>query len=278
MMGKKRFLRTLLLGSLFALLVLFSTVTAHAAKIESKTMKKGQIYYIMDTDIRGHGITANQFSVTPKTSSSRYDLIFAYSTGGQVSVRMAVNLGSTFTSTATGAYIKSSAGSNTGALMGIHVRAGSVVVKVATQNAANTFTLSLVNVKSSQTPLRTKTVSKGKKIQFQIKQGNTPYLPLIFGGTKGTKIKRPLSSTKYELYIFQAAYLEKRIYLNKKLNSTTQLKYNSTYPYSGKNYLCTLMQVVPSSSSKSSGWMEVTKGKGCFLYPREFLGVVYTMK
>ena len=282
MKTRKSVLRSLAFGLMLTVLVIGSAVTAQAAKTNSKTIKAGQIYYVMDSDISGHAISQNQFAVTPKTSSTRYDLIYAYESndGGQskLQVRMAVGLSSSFKSTAGRAYIKSSPASNTGALLGIRVRSGTVVVQIATQNAANTFTLSLTNRPSNMTPIRARTVAKGKKINFKMAQGNAAYIPLIFGGTSGTKIKRTLSSTKYELYVFKSSYLERKIYQNGSKISTVQIKYNTKYSLSGKSYLCTLIQIRPSATSKSTGWMKNTKGNACFLYPRDFLGVSYTMQ
>lgn len=278
MKTRKSVLRTVAFGLILGALVIGSAVTAQAAKTNSKTIRAGQIFYVMDSDISGHAISQNQFAVTPKTSSTRYDLIYAYGTTGEMQVRMAVGLSSSFKSSPSNAYIKSSPGSNTGALLGIRVRSGTVVVQIATQNAANTFTLSLTNRPSNMTPIRARTVAKGKKINFKMAQGNAAYIPLIFGGTSGTKIKRTLSSTKYELYVFKSSYLERKTYQNGSKISTVQIKYNTKYSLSGKSYLCTLIQIRPSSTSKSTGWMKNTKGNACFLYPRDFLGVSYSMK
>lgn len=258
---------------------LLSVVPASAATLSNKkTINAGQVYYIMDSDISTHKITSNYFVVTPQTTTSSYDIIFATGTASAPVIRSAVGLTGTFTSPKTSAYIKSSLSSNTGALLGIRVRKGTVVVTLYSTSNTGKFGLSLKLRGSNQTPLRARTVAKGKRVNFAMAAGNVDKLPLIFGGTKGSKIKRTLSSNKYELYTFGGKKLTRATYVNKVKTASVTISYNTVYALNGKQYLCSLIQVPVSSKNRVTGWMKNTKGDVVFIYPRDFLSVKYSMK
>ena len=252
-------------------------VSAQAAtKTATLTVKAGNVYYVMDQNISGNGITANKFTAAPDTSGTRYDIVYAANSGGAIIEKCLVNYSKTLQAKAVKGYIKSSAGSNKGILLGIRVRSGSVKLSVASSRSGSSFALK--PVKSSKTPLVARTVAKGSRVNFKMNAGNTNYMPLIFGGVTGTTIKRTLSSTRYELYTFKSGSVTCTTYSNKTKVGSKTYKYNSTYTLSRKLYRCVLIFIPANTSSRSSGWMATTKGSACFLYPRSYLGIKYQMK
>lgn len=263
---------------LFAVLAaVMIPVSAQAAtKTATLTVKAGTVYYVMDQNISGNGITANKFTATPQTSGTKYDIVYAANSGGAVIEKCLVNYSKTLQANAVKGYIKSSSGSNKGILLGIRVRSGSVKLTVSSARSGSSFALK--PVKSSKTPLVARTVAKGSRVNFKMNAGNTSYMPLIFGGVTGTRIKRTLSSNRYELYTFKSGYVTCTTYANKTKVNTKNYKYNSTYTLSKKLYRCVLIFIPANSASRSSGWMATTKGSACFLYPRSYLGIKYQMK
>ncbi|MBQ1491728.1 MAG: hypothetical protein IIZ39_07185 [Blautia sp.] len=267
--------RRFVFGFLLGILMCGAAVTASAAQTKTKQISAGQVYYVMDSNISGNAILRNQFKITRLTSDTTYELIFAYGSSGDVQMDMRVNCQSNFTSPVTNAYLKKSASANTGALFGIRVVKGKVKVTIASQNAANTFALSLANRPNTETPIRACAVKKGRSIRFVKNQGNISDLPLIFAGIKGAKITRTLSATQKEVYVFKGSYLQQKTYVNGNKVSTKKIKYDSTWNYSGDTYHTALMHLRSSSQNTTSGWMKVSKKNACFMYPRQFFGVTY---
>ncbi len=256
--------------------LLFAVPISAASKTAKLTVKAGQIYYVKDSNISGNAISANKFKVTPKTSATKYDIVYvAKDSNGLIRERCFTNYGKTIISQTINGYIKSSSGANSGILLGIRVRSGSVLLQVASSRASDTFVLKLIT--STKAPLVGRAVRKNREVKFTMTAGNTKYLPVIFGGTSGTQIKRPLSSTKYEVYTFLSSALRCQTYTNGSVSSTKTYSYNSSYSLSQKSYRCVLIYL-PVGSSRSSGWLQTIKGYACYQYPRSYLGIKYTLK
>lgn len=273
MKGKKRLLTAL---TVLFITLLFAVPASAKIKTAVLTVKAGNIYYVVDENISGNAIIANQFTVTPQ-GSAKYDIVYVgKSSDGSIRERCYVNYNKPLTSQAINGYIKSSETANTGALLGIRVRTGTVKISVSSSRNADSFALK--PLKSSKSPLAARTVVKGRKVQFQMRAGNTKYIPLIFGGTTGTSIRRPLSSTTYEVYTFLSSALRCVTYRNGVKASTVSYKYMTTFSLSGKKYRSVLIYIPASASSRSSGWLTTTKGYACFQYPRSYLGIAYQLK
>ena len=275
-MKTKNVCKRITIALIFGIMMCIMTVTAQGAVQKSKTISAGQVYYVLDSKISGNRISANQFRVKVMTSDAMYDLIYAYGTGSNVQMGMEVNRKTTFTSPKTNAYLKNSASANSGALVGVRVTKGTVKLTIASVNPAGTFALQLSNLPSTKTPIRARTVKKGKNIRFHKSKGNLADFPLIFAGTKGAKITRTLSATQTEEYTFKSSYIKVVTLVNEKAVSTTKFKYDDTWTYNGNTYYTALIHL--GTSGTTSGWMKVDKANVCFMYPRLFLGVTYETK
>ena len=275
-MNTKNVLRRFALGLLLGIMMCAMAVTVQGAVQKSTMISAGQICYILDKNISGNRISANQFWVRVMTSGASYDLIYAYGTGSNVQMGMEVNRKTTFTSPKTNVYLKNSASANSGALVGVRAIKGTVKLTISSVNPAGTFALKLYSQPPTNTPIRARTVKKEKNIRFLKSKGNLADFPLIFAGTKGAKITRTLSATQTEEYTFKSSYIKVVRLVNGKAVSTTKFKYDDTWVNSGNTYKTALIHL--GTSGTTSGWMKVNKGKVCFMYPRLFLGVTYEMK
>ncbi|MBQ1492771.1 MAG: hypothetical protein IIZ39_12505 [Blautia sp.] len=273
----KKIIRKLTLGiAVSACALLLAVPTMAVTHKNTKTITagtKGTIYYVLDQKIAEHGITANQVQIEPQTANTMFDVVLAAGTSASPSIQCVVGRTTKLTSQATNAYIKSSSGADSGAVCGIRVSRGSVKLTVYSTSNLSAMGLVLVNREYKYTPLRGQTIPKGRSINFAMTKGNVANIPLIFGGTKGSKIKRTLSSTKYEVYSFGSSKMMRTVYTNGVKGASIQISYHSTYTTGGKKYLCTLIPIPASAQSKSTGWMKNTKGNVAFFYMRDFLGM-----
>lgn len=276
-----KIMKKMLVGITLAACALMLALPASATTFKNtKTIQAGAKgnYFLVDQNISGHQIQGNSFMVEPLESGTTFDIVYATGTKASPSVMSLVGYKSKLSRSMTDALIMSSAGENSGAVCGIRVSKGSVKLTVYSQSNQSSMGLSLVNVEKAHTPLRGKTVAKSRSINFAMSKGNVEKIPLIFGGTKGSKIKRTLSSTKYEVYSFGGTKMTRTVYTNKVKGATVSISYHSTYKSSGKTYLCTMIPIPASATSRASGWMKTTKGNVAFFYPRDFLGMKYAMK
>lgn len=276
---KKRYA---LVAALLLMAAVLAPVTAKAAsqtKTKSKTIKAGQVFYVLNTNIKKNKVTSNKYVITPRNSSSYYDLIFVRGTADSPSVRALVNTNFKYSSDVVSGYLKKSAKANSGCLLAIRVRSGSVKVQVSSTRNASSFALKFRQAADSKTILRMADVEKGKRIQFTMPAGNIDDMPLIFGGTIGTKIKRTLSDTRYELYTFGEKKLVRTTYQNKKAVSSASVSYNSTYTdAAGRKFYFSIIPVPASATLRISGWMATTKGYARYFYPKEYLGLKVTLE
>ena len=258
------------------LMVLCAIPAMAATKMNYKEVKAGETYFVGDTDIAGHAITSNYFKTEIQTPGSKYDLIFSMGTASNPSIGALVNYTKEYKSSATNAYIKTTSGSNSGYLVGIRVRTGQVKLNLYTTTTDGSWNLSLAKGKGS--PLRARTLAKGRRITFYKGAGNVASLPVIFGGTQGARIQRKINSTTFELYVFGPSSLRRLVYKNNKLSASDSrtIKYNSSYRLSGKNYQLALVPM-PVNSSNSTGQMKNVKGNICFFYPRDYLKVTFKL-
>ena len=265
---------------LMAAVLMPATAKAAVTKSKTVTLKKGQVVYVVDTNISKNKITGNSFSVTPTSTKSYYDMVFVFGTKAKPSVRALVNTNFKYTSSSkVTAYMKESANANTGALVALRVRSGSVKLKVSSTRASGGFKLKFQKRTDTKTILRMTDVEKGRQIQFTMADGNVSIMPLIFGGTSGTKIRRRLNDTRYELYTFGDKNMTRKTYQDKKVVSSQTIKYNSIYTdTSGRKFYFVVIPVPASATLRVSGWMTTTKGMARYFYPKEYLGFSYDMK
>lgn len=276
-----RNLKKMLAGSALLICLTLLAVPAMATTHKNtKTIEAGEkgIYYVVDSKIAEHGISANQFTVEPQSANTMFDIVYATGSSESPSIMSLVGYQSKLTSKATNAYIKTSSGADTGAVLGIRVSKGSVKLTVYSTSNLEAMGLSLINRVASATPLRGKTLAKNRSINFQMSKGNVANIPLIFGGTKGSKIKRTISSTKYEVYSFGSSQMTRTVYTSGQKGAVTRISYQSKYRSSGKTYLCTLIPVPASATNRASGWMKNTKGSIAFFYMRDYVGMKYGLR
>lgn len=275
--GMKKHSRLVLSVMVFLVVLLFAVPGSAETKTATAQIivKAGETYYVKDNNISGNGITSNIFRITPQTAATRYDIVYvAKDSNGAIRERCFANYKGTITSQRIRGYIKTSQSANSGILLGVFVRKGSALLKVQSTGPDE---LALKPIKTSKSPIVGRTVRKNQKLKLTMRAGNTSYLPLVFGGTSGTKIRRPLSSTKYEEYTFMSAYLRCVTYTNGKQSSIRTYKYNSSYVMNAKSYRCVLIYL-PLGSSRTSGWLKTMRGNACYQFPRSYLGIQYTLQ
>ena len=263
-----------ILAAMAAALFMLPAAVQAATVTGGATLKQGSMYYLRDKDISGNSITSNSFVVQPQTAGTSYDIVYAQGTRSQPQEYLAVNVTKTLRGAATSAYIKKTASNNVGMLVGIYVRKGSVKLSVTSNGTSSKFVLKLV--KLSKTPVAFRTVAKNRKIRFDMATGNLTAIPLIFGGINKTRIRRNLDTNRYELYVFGATKMKRTTYYNGKAVASKTFTYETSYTYSGRLYHCKLMPI-SAVNVKTSGWMQTTKGRSCFFYPRDYLGLKFTL-
>ncbi|MBR2528504.1 MAG: hypothetical protein IKE58_08550 [Blautia sp.] len=259
--------------AVLALLGMSSIVSADT-RTGTKTLKAGEIVYFVDSNISGNQVSANRFTITPESSSTRYDAVYASGTRSSAYGKSVVNCGKKLAPAATSAYVKSSASQNSGYLVGVRVRSGSVKVSITSTSKRAGFFISLSRRSSANPPLNNTLVPKGKRARFIMKGGNSIYIPLIFGGTKGTRIDRKISASYVEEYIFNQSYVTRTLYQNGKKKSVNRLPYNTEFTYNNYAYRTVLMLFKYNASSRSTGILTTVKGSACYSYPTEFLNIV----
>ncbi len=262
------------LAVLAAALFLTPAAAQAATVTGGAELGQGAMYYLRDKDISGNRITANSFTVRPLTAGTSYNIVYAQGTRAQPKEYLAVNVTKTLKGAATSAYIKKQASNNVGMLLGIYVRKGSVALSVTSTGTSTKFVLKLV--KLSKQPVAFRTVGKNRKIRFDMATGNLTAIPLVFGGTTNTRIRRTLASDKYELYVFGSTKMKRTTYISGKAAASQTFAYETSYAYNGHKYHCKLMPI-SAVNVKTSGWMQTTKGYSCFFYPRDYLGLKFTM-
>ena len=270
---RKKLIFSMVLGALIALVLLPSHVMA-ATAVGGMELSAGNMYYLRDKNISGNGVTSNSFTITPTVSGTAYDIVYAQGTRTAPIEYCAVNVTKTLKGKNTSAYIKTNASDNIGMLLGIRIRKGKASLRITSTGTSSSFRLTAA--KLTMTPLASKNVAKGRKIQFRMSTGNLSAIPLVFGGTKGTKIRRRLSSTKHEIYTFNASSLKQVSYVNGKASGSRTFPYETSYKSNGKKYLCKLINL-SAATSRVSGSMQTTKGAACFVFPRDYLGLEVTM-
>ena len=166
----KRIISKLTFGLCVAACALLLAVPAMATTHKNvKTITagtKGTIYYVLDQKIAEHGITSNQFMIEPETANTMFDVVFASGTSASPSITCVVGRTTKLTSAATNAYIKSSSGADTGAVLGVRVSRGSVKLTVYSTSNLSAMGLVLVNREYRYTPLRGQTLPRGRSINF----------------------------------------------------------------------------------------------------------------
>jgi uncharacterized protein YxeA len=265
--------------TMLLMLAFSATVSAATAKAKT-TVTGGQCCYLKIKDIKGSGVTSHYFKIQPK-SGTRYDLIYAYDNSGKTRAGMFWNYGKAFTSPNTNAYIKNKASANAGVILGIRVRSGSVDIQTVCTGSKTKNYIVKDSRSSSRPPLVHTRVQTGHSVAFRMTAGNLAAMPLILSGTKGTSMRRIISSSqnKYAVYTFNASYATVTNYVDgKRSGSQKQMKYYSSFTNSGKKFYCTFLDFAPSGSSFYTGEMQTTRGTMFYITARDYLGMQGTLK
>ena len=266
--GKKR---SLLLVLFAAAMMLICTVPVSAAsKRFTTTVTSGQCVHIMNNNINGNAISQYTYRIMPKTSNTRYDVVYA-SSGEAVAVKACRTDSGNITNST---YLKSSRTSNSGMIACIKVTSGSVNVSVVVTTTNANAKIVRTNM-SNHSPLKAVKVVKGKKMWLKRTSGNISTLPLIIAGKKGIAINRKLTSSSYETYNFKSGYAVFRRYVNKKCKVSLQRKYATT---SGSTRYYSFLVPANSSGVAYTGEMTTKKGTVMYYYPSDYLKVTGTVR
>ena len=263
--GKKRNLLLVLFAA--AIMLMCAVPVSAASKRFTTTVTSGQCVHIMNNNINGNAISQYTYRIMPKTSGTRYDVVYA-SSGEAVAVKACRTDSGNITNST---YLKSSRTSNSGMIACIKVTSGSVAVSVVVTTTNPKAKIVRTNMSAKDhSPLKAVKVEKGKKMWLKRTSGNISTLPLIIAGRKGVAIKRKLTSSSYETYNFKSGYTVFRRYVNKKCKVSLQRKYATTY---GSTRYYSFLVPANSSGVAYTGEMTTKKGTVMYYYPSDFLKV-----
>ena len=261
----KRFKKLLLGLAAAAMTVMCAMPVSAATRSITMTVKKGQCVHIVNENISGNAISSYTLQISPKTSGTRYDVVYAYS-GEAIALKdCRKNSGAISNST----YFKANKTANRGIIACIKPVAGSVNVKVTiTSNNSNASIKK--SIMKNHSPLKSVKMVKGKKLWLKRNSGNITTLPLIIAAKSGTSIKRTLTKTSYEKYDFKNSSVLLRRYVNGKRKLYKNRSYSSTY---GKTRYYSFLVPANSKGTAYTGEMATTAGTATYYYPSDYLSV-----
>ena len=282
MKGKRTLSLALRLFGAAALIFLFLGLSGAAmAKEIEITLNAGQGCMVFCMDTAAYGSLENRITVDG-SPSVRYDLLYAGGTAEDPEARGYYNRSQmaepeTF---ATTAYLKAEPGSGRGLLAWIYVRSGYVTLEIRNEGPDASLTL----VRRNVTPYQIATIGRRKEADCWKTGGNVSRIPVILGGTPGSRIRRLLSDEKkpgaewddedaysyYEKYDFTGAYVEKKVYRNgKKIGKTEKIYYETSFG----DYYYVLVQLEPVSGLGNTGLMTMQLGRGQYIFPKNYPNV-----
>lgn len=270
----KRFKKLLLGLAAAAMTVMCAMPVSAATRSFSTSVKKGECVHIVNENISGNAISNYILSITPKTSGTRYDIVYAYSGEALALKNCRKASGNIKNST----YFKANKTANRGIIACIKAVSGSVDVKV-TITSKNSKASVKKSVMKNHSPLKSFKVTKGRKLWLKRNSSNITTLPVVIAAQSGTAIKRTLTKTSYETYNFKSSSVLLRRYVNNKRKLNKNRSYSSTY---GKTRYYSFLVPANSKGTAYTGEMATTKGTATYYYPADYLNVVggwsYTSK
>lgn len=271
-MKERKGLRKVMVAALAAAMMLMLSIPVYAAKGVTQVkggvvVSKGTNVHLLNKNISGNGINSYTYRITPLSSGTKYDIVYAY--GGTVKALRGATTDSGNITNST--YFKSSSKSNTGLIACLQVRSGSVKIQAKVKASKTSAKLGVQVV--SHSPLKSsKIIKSGRYIYMTGSGGNINTFPLIMSGKSGTRVKRILNSkTKsFEYYDFKSSYVLFRSYKNNKLVKSMKRSYVSK---EGSTRYYFMLVPENSKGNAYTGKMYIQKGSAKFYYPADYLKV-----
>lgn len=262
---KERRIKKMLLGAAVAVMAMMCTIPVSAAtKTFKTTVQNGSCVHIVNENISGNAISKYKLQIIPKTSGTKYDIVYAYGTEA-----MALKDCRKQSSVTNSTYFKANRTANRGIIACVKATSGTVEIRVTTTSKNSAVKIKRNNM-ANHSPLNSRTVTKGRRIWLKRTSGNITTLPLIISAESGAVMQRTLNTSAYERYDFKGNYMLFRRYVNKKKALQKKRSYasaNGTTRY----YSC----LIPANSKgvAYTGNMTTRKGTVTYYYPSDYLKV-----
>lgn len=263
--GKR--LKKLLLGlAAAAMTVMCAMPVSAATRSFGATLKKGQCIHLVNENISGNAISNYTLRITPKTSGSRYDVVYAYSGEALALKNCRRDSGNITNST----YFKANKTANRGIIACVKAVSGTVNVRV-TITSRNSNAVIKKSIMKNHSPLKSFAVPKGRKFWMKRRSSNITTLPVVIAAKSGASMKRTLTKSSYEKYDFKNSKVLLRRYVNGKRNLYKKRSYSSTY---GKTRYYSFLVPANSKGTAYTGEMATTKGSITYYYPSDYVNVL----
>lgn len=273
-MEKKSLFKKLTFCLVTGLLLLASAVSVQAAvykKAQTKVIRAGECYHLIDNNISKNKITRYAVTISPASQGTVYDL--AYASDGREKVLKSCSKGKRFENPKT-SYIKSYSQSNTGMAMCIKVFKGSVRVRVDYKAEYKSASFTFGKQASSHKPLLAVSVPKGRQVMFRQRGSNITWVPVVIGAKNGAFTRRTLNAatSTFENYTFMPNYLKFRYYKNGKLQSSSSLNIKYDTQTGSSNFIQVLMP------NRNSGWFTTKSGTVTYYFPSDYLNMAVSRR
>ena len=262
-------LRLLLCFAAAAMLLLLWPGRATAATVE-QTLVEGDRFAAVDLDPDRHGSVEKQFTVTTLADKTCYDILYATGTAAGPSAQYCFGRTDDLSTEPTTALLRPTNYENTGILLWIRVRSGSVKLTVSDSAPV----ILLTPVRTDVSPLQMIYNPKGDSKQFRIANAGLSAIPIVMGGTSGAQIKHYSGTNNYETYRFTSTKLYKYTYKNGKRTSTESIDYETAVAAGGNEYFCACLQL-EASPIGATGWFQTTAQTALFAMPADWLEYEY---
>lgn len=268
-MEKKSLLKKLIFCLCIGFFAAVFAVPVQAAvykKAQTKMIRAGECYHLIDNNINKNKITRYAVTIMPASSGGVYDL--AYASEGREKVLKSCSKGKRFENPTT-SYIKSYSQSNTGMAMCIKVFKGSVRVRVDYKAQNKGAALTFGKQAASHKPLLAVSVPKGRQVMFRQRGSNISWVPVVIGAKSGAFTRRDLNkaASTFENYTFMSNYLKFRYYKNGKLQNSSSLNIKYDTEAGNGKFIQVLMP------NRNSGWFTTKSGTVTYYFPSDYLNI-----